>query len=94
MFFEKDAQDPQSSFKARFEPELQLLIQLVLYKLSIWNTGASYGAKLQDLRYVVPSTSSKRLAREPLAYYCLQPIDYFPVQHLVYLKRHLYYIQF
>ncbi|KAF9569335.1 hypothetical protein CPC08DRAFT_739223 [Agrocybe pediades] len=51
-----------SSFRARFEPELNLLIQLTLYKLSIWNTGASYGAKLQDLRYVVPSTSSRKLA--------------------------------
>ncbi|KDR83605.1 hypothetical protein GALMADRAFT_219427 [Galerina marginata CBS 339.88] len=50
-----------SSFRTRFEPELNLLIQLTLYKLSIWDIGASYGAKLQDLRYVVPITSSKRL---------------------------------
>jgi len=35
-----------SSLRARFEPELTLLIQLTLYKLSIWNIGASYGAKL------------------------------------------------
>ncbi|KAF8663453.1 hypothetical protein AX16_001023 [Volvariella volvacea WC 439] len=41
-----------SNLKARFEPELSLVIQLVLYKLSVWNSGASYGAKLQDLRYV------------------------------------------
>ncbi|KAF9464416.1 Pex12 amino terminal region-domain-containing protein [Collybia nuda] len=48
-----------ASVKAKFAPELTLLIQVVLYKLSIWNTGASYGAKLQDLRYVVPSSSRK-----------------------------------
>ncbi|KAF8076535.1 peroxisomal biogenesis factor 2 [Lyophyllum atratum] len=51
-----------ASLKARFEPELALLIQLTLYKLSIWNTGASYGAKLQDLRYVVPKSEGKPLA--------------------------------
>ena len=45
----------QASLNATFEPELTLLLQLTLYKLSVWNTGASYGAKLQDLRYFVPS---------------------------------------
>ncbi|PBL02362.1 hypothetical protein ARMGADRAFT_1005756 [Armillaria gallica] len=47
-----------ASFKGRFEQELTLLIHLALYKLSIWNTGASYGAKLQDLRYTVPPSAS------------------------------------
>ncbi|EMD40682.1 hypothetical protein CERSUDRAFT_103060 [Gelatoporia subvermispora B] len=42
------------SFKARFEPELNLFTRLTLYKLSVWNTGASYGAKLQGLRYLLP----------------------------------------
>ncbi|KAG6854856.1 hypothetical protein C0991_012046 [Blastosporella zonata] len=51
-----------SSLKARFEPELALLLQLTLYKLSIWNTGASYGAKLQDLRYTVRPSSGNTLA--------------------------------
>ncbi|KIM90935.1 hypothetical protein PILCRDRAFT_811429 [Piloderma croceum F 1598] len=51
-----------SSFKTQFDPELTLLIQLTLYKLSIWNIGASYGAKLQDLRYVVPSSHKYSLA--------------------------------
>jgi peroxin-2 len=46
----------------RWNPELSLFIQLVLYKLSVWNTGATYGAKLQDLRYVVPQ-SAGRLSR-------------------------------
>ena len=42
--------------KSRFDPELALIIQLALYKLSVWDSGATYGAKLQDLRYRVPST--------------------------------------
>ncbi|KAJ7044485.1 Pex12 amino terminal region-domain-containing protein [Mycena alexandri] len=41
----------------QWKPELSLFIQLVLYRLSVWNTGATYGAKLQDLRYVVPNPS-------------------------------------
>jgi peroxin-2 len=43
------------SMKARFEPELALLVQLVLYRFSVWSSGASYGAMLQGLRYSVPS---------------------------------------
>ncbi|KAF9247336.1 Pex12 amino terminal region-domain-containing protein [Melanogaster broomeanus] len=46
-----------TSLKGRFDPELTLLIQLTLYKFSIWNLGASYGARLQGLRYSVPSSS-------------------------------------
>ncbi|KAF9476493.1 hypothetical protein BDN70DRAFT_882321 [Pholiota conissans] len=48
-----------SSYSARFEPELSLLIQFTLYKLSVWNTGATYGAKLQDLHYTVLDNASK-----------------------------------
>ncbi|EGN93005.1 hypothetical protein SERLA73DRAFT_190126 [Serpula lacrymans var. lacrymans S7.3] len=58
-----------ATLKARFEPELSLLIQLTLYKLSIWSTGASYGAKLQGLKYIAPSssnTSSQKLPRRLL----------------------------
>ncbi|KAI0832481.1 peroxisomal biogenesis factor 2 [Trametes gibbosa] len=53
-----------SAFKARFEPELGLLIHLVLYKFSVWDQGASYGAKLQGLKYASPllSTSGLRTA--------------------------------
>ncbi len=43
--------------KTRFDPEIRLLLQLILYKLSIWNTGASYGAKLQNLEYFAPHTT-------------------------------------
>jgi peroxin-2 len=48
----------QSALKSRFDPELSLFIQLTLYRLSVWATGASYGAKLQDLKYVVLSTAA------------------------------------
>ncbi|PPQ99079.1 hypothetical protein CVT24_003639 [Panaeolus cyanescens] len=47
--------------KTYSELELKLVIQLVLYKFAIWDTGASYGAKLQDLRYVVPNRSNNPL---------------------------------
>ncbi|KAK7061936.1 Pex12 amino terminal region-domain-containing protein [Favolaschia claudopus] len=50
----------------RWKPELSLFLQLVLYKLSVWNTGATYGAKLQDLRYAVPPNSSGRLSSSGL----------------------------
>lgn len=48
----------QSAFKGRFEPELTLLIQLTLYKFSLWDTGATYGAKLQGLRYTTSTNQS------------------------------------
>ncbi|KDQ20505.1 hypothetical protein BOTBODRAFT_100564 [Botryobasidium botryosum FD-172 SS1] len=41
----------QYHYRTQFEPEMTLIVRLVLYKLSIWDQGASYGAKLQDLRY-------------------------------------------
>lgn len=52
----------QSAFKGQFEPELGLLIQLVLYRLSVWQTGASYGAKLQGLRYAYGRSSISYLS--------------------------------
>ncbi|KAF9651226.1 hypothetical protein BDM02DRAFT_3110939 [Thelephora ganbajun] len=55
-----------SSLKSRFDPELALIIQLTLYKLSVWDSGATYGAKLQDLRYRVPSTSGTVLTASGL----------------------------
>ncbi|KAI0053013.1 hypothetical protein FA95DRAFT_1601369 [Auriscalpium vulgare] len=51
-----------STLKTRFEPELVLVIQLTLYRLSVWNSGASYGAKLQDLTYRAPASSAKHLS--------------------------------
>ena len=47
--------------KSRFDPELALIIQLTLYKLSVWDSGATYGAKLQDLRYRVSSAPGTAL---------------------------------
>ncbi|EPQ59405.1 hypothetical protein GLOTRDRAFT_70822 [Gloeophyllum trabeum ATCC 11539] len=55
-----------SSLKARFEPELALIIQLTLYKLSIWSDGASYGAKLQNLRYQVPTAGGSSVTSSGL----------------------------
>jgi hypothetical protein len=49
----------QSTLKSRFEPELSLFIQLTLYRLSVWATGASYGAKLQDLKYTIPAIDGR-----------------------------------
>ncbi|KAF9268116.1 peroxisomal biogenesis factor 2 [Marasmius fiardii PR-910] len=46
----------------RLEPELTMGIQLALYRFSIWNSGASYGAKLQGLRYITPTRSNETLA--------------------------------
>ncbi|KAJ7590825.1 Pex12 amino terminal region-domain-containing protein [Mycena floridula] len=53
-----------ASLRGRFDPELTLIIQLTLYKLSVWTTGSSYGAKLQDLRYFVSRKRDETLARE------------------------------
>jgi hypothetical protein len=38
-------------------------MQLTLYRLSVWATGASYGAKLQDLKYAIPTRDDGRGAR-------------------------------
>ncbi|KAF7301792.1 hypothetical protein MIND_00744900 [Mycena indigotica] len=48
----------------RWTPELSLFIRMMLYKLSVWDSGATYGAKLQDLRYTIPRSPS-RLALSP-----------------------------
>ncbi|KAL4076105.1 Pex12 amino terminal region-domain-containing protein [Scleroderma yunnanense] len=42
-----------TSLRTRFELELSLLVQLTLYKFSVWTHGATYGSKLQGLRYNV-----------------------------------------
>lgn len=53
----------KASLQRRFDPEIFLLIQLTLYRLSVWNLGASYGAKLQGLRYITPPSLDRKLAR-------------------------------
>ena len=42
---------PGLSLTDRFEPELCLALSLVLFKFSIWDKNASYGAMLQNLEY-------------------------------------------
>ncbi|KIJ37353.1 hypothetical protein M422DRAFT_178024 [Sphaerobolus stellatus SS14] len=54
----------QSSYKSRYEPELNLILGILLYKFSVWNTGATYGAMLQNLRYKTPSKAAF-VARTP-----------------------------
>lgn len=51
-----------TALKTKYEHELWLLIQLVLYKFSIWDAGASYGSKLQDLRYMITTPSKGSLS--------------------------------
>lgn len=41
----------QPSVKESYEPELLLLLRAALFKLTIWDHNASYGAALQNLRY-------------------------------------------
>ncbi|KIY49343.1 hypothetical protein FISHEDRAFT_41257 [Fistulina hepatica ATCC 64428] len=41
-------------------PEITLFLQLMLYRLSVWKTGSSYGAKLQELRYSARPTACFR----------------------------------
>ncbi|CAI6334892.1 unnamed protein product [Periconia digitata] len=44
-----------------YTPEILLALRLILFKLSVWNNDASYGAHLQGLRYTdARSTSSDR----------------------------------
>ncbi|CAH1763152.1 2840_t:CDS:2 [Entrophospora sp. SA101] len=38
-------------FKETFEPELLAILQLIMYRFSIYETGASYGAQLLNLKY-------------------------------------------
>lgn len=55
----------QNSFRTRLEPELGLLIRAILYKLSLWDLGATYGAKLQDLQYVCGNSTNGKLTCTP-----------------------------
>lgn len=43
----------KTALRARFDSELTLIIQLMLYKFSLWSLGTSYGARLQGLTYTV-----------------------------------------
>ncbi|KAG0255569.1 peroxisome assembly protein (Peroxin-2) [Mortierella polycephala] len=39
------------SFKEKFKPELTLALNLVMYKFSVYDMGATYGSQLQNLIY-------------------------------------------
>jgi len=55
-----------TSLHRKFQPEITLFIQLVLYRFSVWNYGASYGAKLQGLRYVHPKSTELGIPKKIL----------------------------
>lgn len=38
-------------WEVSLDPEFTFILQLLLYKYSVWSSGATYGAKLQSLRY-------------------------------------------
>ena len=42
------------------DPEFALIIQLPLYKPSVWDSGAKHGAELKRLRYRVPLTGTSQ----------------------------------
>ncbi|KAG0233323.1 peroxisome assembly protein (Peroxin-2) [Actinomortierella wolfii] len=39
------------TFKEKFKPELTLLLNLIMYKFSVYDMGATYGSQLQNLVY-------------------------------------------
>ncbi|VVT57716.1 uncharacterized protein SAPINGB_P005834 [Magnusiomyces paraingens] len=39
-------------FKDRYEPEMLLILKLLIFKLTVWDNSATYGAKLQNLMFV------------------------------------------
>ncbi|KAG0222409.1 Pex12 amino terminal region-domain-containing protein [Mortierella sp. GBAus27b] len=39
------------SFKNKFKPELALALNLIMYKFSVYDMGATYGSQLQNLTY-------------------------------------------
>ncbi|KAF0501947.1 Pex12 amino terminal region-domain-containing protein [Gigaspora margarita] len=41
----------KSQFREAFEPELHAALQLVMYRFSIYESGALYDAQLQNLKY-------------------------------------------
>lgn len=58
-------------YETRYDPEIALIIGAILYKFSMWDKGATYGAKLQDLQYkaIRTSSSSMKLTREWMCIY-------------------------
>lgn len=61
-----EAYEQQSHIREDWSPEILLTLRTVLFKLSIWDHNASYGAALQNLRYTdarhqgpVPATPTR-----------------------------------
>lgn len=56
----------RSDIQDRYEAELLVLLKLLIFKYTVWDHSATYGAKLQNLKFVdgrVPSSLSKPLGR-------------------------------
>ncbi|KAL1630037.1 peroxisome assembly protein (Peroxin-2) [Diplodia seriata] len=57
---------PASHLSDEYKPEILLALRAILFKLSIWDHNASYGAALQGLRYTdARSSSPSRPAPQP-----------------------------
>lgn len=60
--------------KEKYEPELLLVLKLIIFKLTVWDHSATYGAKLQNLIFVDGKTRSsfhKPLSVSQKAGYCI-----------------------
>ncbi|KAG8810877.1 peroxisome assembly protein (Peroxin-2) [Serendipita sp. 400] len=55
----------KSGLESSVEPEISLILQLLLYKYSVWTLGMTYGAKLQGLRYTTSRRSLKGVRSAP-----------------------------
>lgn len=55
----------RTEVKEKYTPEILLLLKLVIFKLTVWDHSATYGAKLQNLVFV--DGRSKSVSRKPLS---------------------------
>jgi peroxin-2 len=63
-----------SDIQDNYEAELLVLLKLIIFKLTVWDYSATYGAKLQNLKFVdgrVPTSLSKPLGRSQKLGYAL-----------------------
>ena len=84
------------SLERRYSAEISMMLRLILYKFSIYDRRASYGAMLQNLRYrnewAAPTTRDAPLSRMQLALYPLCSIiaPYSLAKAHAYMSAHQY----
>ena len=84
------------SLERRYAAEIRMMLRLILYKFSIYDRRASYGAMLQNLRYrnewAAPTTRDAPLSRMQLALYPLCSIiaPYSLAKAHAYMSAHQY----